>query len=614
MTGAMPIQSSESADSVRVNFGVGSVMSATTFGVTQSAKGQRWISRRADEQVVGDMARRMDVPEALARVLVTRGVTMDTAADFLNPTLRGFFPDPASFVDMDAAAAVILDAVEAGRKLCVFADYDVDGATSAALLLRYWRALGVDGELYVPDRIDEGYGPNTEAFKALKARGVEVVVTVDCGAMAHEPLQAAAAEGLTVVVVDHHQMTAAPPIAAAVINPNRPDCQSGCGYLAAAGVTYVLLAALNREGRRRGVFTASRPAPDLLQWLDLTALGSVCDVVPLIGLNRALVTQGLKVINATPNLGVNALSAVAGVDRTISATTLGFVHGPRINAGGRVGQADLGARLLSTDDTREAETIAAQLHSLNTERRSIESDVLKAAIAQVDTDPKALDRSVIVAAGEGWHPGVVGVVAGRLKERYARPAVVIGVGRGEGAVGKGSARSVAGVDLGAAIAAVRDDGLLIAGGGHAMAAGLTVAPGKIDALAEALDARIRAQGPAQAPELHVDAEISARGVGRPLADCVAQAGPFGPGNPEPIFAARDLRVKGVREVGTGHLRTTLEDEHGVRVHAIAFRAGDVGLADVLRADARAHVALRVKPGKGNYVDVEIEDAASAQSH
>lgn len=585
------------------------------FGVAHSAKRQAWVMRQADERDVGAMARRIDAPEALARVLLTRDVTLDTVEEFLNPTLRASFPDPSSFADMDKAAGAILDAVAGGKRLCVFADYDVDGGTSAALLLRYWRALGVDGALYVPDRVKEGYGPNRRAFDALKADGVEVIVTVDCGAMAHSALDHAAAIGLEVVVIDHHQMTADPPEALAVVNPNRPDCTSGQGHLAAVGVVYVLLAALNREGRRRGLFTADKPAPDILAWLDLVAIGTVCDVVPLVGVNRAFVTQGLKVINSGGNLGLSALGAAAGHEREVTASTFGFVHGPRINAGGRVGQADLGATLLSTDDRAIAERVAAQLHALNTDRREIEADVLRAAIAQVDADPDCENKAVIVAAGQGWHPGVVGVVAGRLKERYGRPAVVIGLDpAGDGLfIGKGSGRSIPGVDLGGAIAKVRDAGLLIAGGGHAMAAGLTVASDQLPAMAEALEHAVAHQGELATPVLSIDAEVSARGVGRPLADCVAQAGPFGPGNPEPVFAARDLRVAGIREVGTGHLRASFVDQHAERFDAIAFRAADVGLADVLRADAQVHVAMKIAPGRGRYVDVQIEDVASANA-
>ncbi len=581
------------------------------FGVDCSAKGRRWRVRPADDHETAEMARVHDLPDALARLLVSRGVSVDAAADFLAPSLRAHFPDPSRFADMDRAAVRVLDAIEAGQALAVFADYDVDGATSAALLLRWWRAVGVKGALYVPDRIAEGYGPSTEAFRALKDRGAEVVITVDCGATAHEPLAAAAAMGLDVIVVDHHQM-ADPPPAAAVINPNRADCGSGCGHLAAAGVTYVLLAALNREGRRRGFFTDERPAPDLLQWLDLAALGTVCDVVSLTGVNRALVAQGLKVMARGANPGLAALAEVAGARDGATVTAAGFVYGPRINAGGRVGKADLGARLLSTDASGDAALIARQLDALNKQRREIEQAVFEEAVAQLDGDPDAVKDSTLVAAGVGWHPGVIGVVAGRLKERYGRPIFVIALPEDGLGLAKGSGRSVAGVDLGAAVAAARSAGLLASGGGHAMAAGLSVDPGHVAAFREFLRDVVDQAGPAPRPELCIDAAVSARAVARPLADAVAQAGPFGQGNPEPIFAAADLTVRAAREVGTGHLRVSVEHADGGRFDAIAFRAADTDLGSMLaRPGARVHLAMRVKAGRGRYVDVEIEDAAEA---
>lgn len=582
------------------------------FGVERSAKGRRWRARPADDRATADVARAHAAPDALARVLVSRGVTVEAAGDFLAPSLRAHFPDPSRFADMDRAAARLFDAIDAGRSLAVFADYDVDGATSAALLLRWWRAIGVKGMLYVPDRIAEGYGPSIDAFRTLQQRGVEVVVTVDCGATAHEPLSAAAAMGLEVIVVDHHQM-ADPPPAAAVINPNRADCTSDCGHLAAAGVTYVLLAALNREGRRRGFFSDTRPAPDLLQWLDLAALGTVCDVVPLVGVNRALVAQGLKVMARGANPGLAALAEVAGARDPASVTAAGFVYGPRINAGGRVGRADLGARLLSTDNAGEAALIARQLDALNTQRREIEQAVFDEAVTQIDADANAAAACIVMAAGVGWHPGVIGVVAGRLKERYGRPVCVIALPEDGLGLAKGSGRSIAGVDLGAAVAAARGAGLLASGGGHAMAAGLSVDPSQVTALRAFLSDAIAQAGPAPAPELCVDAAIAAAAVGRPLADAVAQAGPFGQGNPEPIFAAADVTIRAAREVGTGgHVRVSLEGADGGRFDAIAFRAADTDLGALLaRPGERVHVAMRVKPGRGRYVDVEIEDAAAA---
>ncbi len=580
------------------------------LGVTRSATGKRWAARDADDGLAAAIARTAQIPDALGRVLAGRGVSVETAAAFLEPTLKGSFPDPSSFADMSEAAALLCDAIEADRKVAVFADYDVDGATSAAQLIRYFRARGRDMDFYVPDRIEEGYGPSAPAFAALKRRGAEIVVTVDCGAMAHDAIDAAHALGLTVVVVDHHQMTAAPPDAAAVVNPNRADCRSGCGHLAAAGVTFVLLAALNRESRRRGAFKTA-PEPDLMSWLDLAALGTVCDVVPLIGVNRAIVAQGLRVMARQSNSGLSALAAVAGGKSPASVYAAGFIYGPRINAGGRVGRADLGARLLSSDDGAETFRIAQELDALNRQRREIEQGVFDAALAQIEAEPARREASVIVAAGEGWHPGVIGIAAGRLKERFGRPAVVIGIDPETG-VGKGSGRSIPGVDLGMAVAAAREDGLLLNGGGHAMAAGLTVEGTKVDELAGRLAASVQASGASLERTLEIDAVLSASGVTRELADVVARAGPFGAGNPEPVFVVGDLTVRGAREVGAGHLRCTLEAASGARIEAIAFRAADTGLDRVLAIPgAKLHAAMKIKPGQGRYLDVHIEDAAVA---
>jgi single-stranded-DNA-specific exonuclease len=585
---------------------------APLLGVARSATGRRWLVRPADETLVAALARHLDAPVALAQVLAARGVGLEDGAAFLSPSLKRALPDPSRFAGMDAAVTVLSDALDKKRKVAVFADYDVDGATSAAQLIRYFRARGAALDLYVPDRIAEGYGPSGQAFSALQARGAEVVVTVDCGAMAHEALIAAKGMGLEIVVLDHHQMTAELPPAAAVVNPNRPDCESGCGHLAAAGVTFMTLVALNREARRRGVFDKS-PEPDLFSLLDLAALGTIADVVPLVGVNRAIVAQGLKMMSRLANPGLAALAEVADFKGPATPYTAGFIFGPRINAGGRIGRADLGGRLLSTDDKAEAAKIARQLDTLNRERRDIERVATEAAVAQIEADPRKKDASVIVAAGQGWHPGVIGIVAGRLKERYGRPAIVIALpGEGERDA-KGSGRSVPGVDLGRMIADARDEGILIAGGGHAMAAGLTMTADKVEALAARLAAAVDAEGGPPQSSLLVDGLLAPSGAGRELAEAIADAGPFGAGNPEPVFALADLRVRGRREVGVGHLRVTLEDAGGVRFDAIAFRALDGPLGSVLTApDAALHAAVKIKPGRGRYVDIQIEDAAFAE--
>jgi single-stranded-DNA-specific exonuclease len=586
---------------------------APLLGVERSATGRRWLARPAEASLVAALARHLDAPAALAQVLVGRGVGLETGARFLSPSLKHELPDPSLFAGMDAAVAVLSDAIDRRRRVAVFADYDVDGATSAAQLIRYFRARGLEIDLYVPDRIAEGYGPSGQAFSVLKARGAEVVVTVDCGAMAHEALFAAKGMGLEIVVLDHHQMTADLPPAAAVVNPNRPDCGSGCGHLAAAGVTFMTLVALNREGRKRGAFKDA-PEPDLFSMLDLAALGSIADVVPLTGVNRAIAAQGLKVMSRLANPGLAALAAVAEAKGPATPHHAGFIYGPRINAGGRIGRADLGARLLSTDDPAEATKIARQLDVLNRERREIERAATEAAVAQIEADPKRRDAAVIVAAGQGWHPGVIGIVAGRLKERYGRPAVVIALpGEGEREA-KGSGRSVPGVDLGGLIAAARDEGLLIAGGGHAMAAGLTVAVDRVDELARNLSATVDAQGGPPQATLLLDGLLAPSGAGRDLAVAIADAEPFGAGNPEPVFALAEVRVRGRREVGVGHLRVTLEDAGGSRVDAIAFRALEGPLGGLLTApDLALHAAVKIKPGRGRYVDIQIEDVASAET-
>jgi single-stranded-DNA-specific exonuclease len=581
------------------------------LGVSQSASGKRWLARDVDSSLVSALARQLDVPTALAQVLAGRGLDLEGAQRFLAPSLKGELPDPSLFADMDKAVAVLSDAIARKRRVAVFADYDVDGATSAAQLIRYFRTRGLELDLYVPDRIAEGYGPSGQAFSVLKNRGAEVVVTVDCGAMAHEALHAAKGLGLEIVVLDHHQMTAEPPPATAVVNPNRPDCASGCGHLAAAGVTFMTLVALNREGRKRGDF-APGAEPDLFSLLDLTALGTVADVVPLTGVNRALVAQGLKIMSRSQNAGIAALAEVADAKGPATPYTAGFIYGPRINAGGRIGRADLGARLLSTDDPAEAAKIARQLDVLNRERREIERAVTDAAVAQIEADPRRRDASVIVAAGEGWHPGVIGIAAGRLKERFGKPAIVIALPSGDEREAKGSGRSTPGVDLGGLIASARDAGLLIAGGGHAMAAGLTVAKDRVRELADDLAAELDALGGAPQASLLVDGVIAPSGAWRDLAEAIADAGPFGPGNPEPVFAVADLTVRGRREVGAGHLKVTLEDAGGARLEAIAFRALEGPLGSLLTApDARLHAAVKIKPGKGRFVDIQIEDAARA---
>ena len=588
----------------------------TFLGVERSVTGRSWRERPADATLVRAHQQALGLEEPLARALAARGVDVLSAPHYLAPTLKALFPDPSGFADMDKAAAILVDAVLRPRPCVVFADYDVDGATSAALLVRWFRALGRELPIYVPDRMTEGYGPSPAAFRRLKAQGAELVITVDCGAAARDALQEAANLGLDVVVIDHHLMRAGdPPPAAALVNPNRPDCGSGQGTLAAAGVTFVLLAALNREARRRGVFE-TLDEPDLRQWLDLAALGAVCDVTTLTGFNRALAVQGLKVMSAWSNPGLKALLEAAGVSPT-TATTFhaGFVLGPRINAGGRIGRSDLGARLLSTDDPAEAAELAAELDALNVTRKAVETETFEAAVRalerEVDRDPEA---PVLVASGEGWHPGVVGIVASRLRERYRRPAIVIGIDAAMN-VGKGSGRSQPGVNLGRAVQAAFDEGLLLAGGGHAMAAGLTVRPDAIPDLRAFLCERLafeRAEADA-ADVLDIDALVCAGAAGRALWSAFQQFTPFGPGNPEPLFAAPAVRIERPMAVKGGHVRCTLIDDAGARLRAVAWRSAETEIGRRLMAgDGAVHVVGRLRPDdwQGRQaVELEIEDIA-----
>ena len=589
---------------------------APFLGVTRSLTGRAWRERPHDGAIARAHQLRFGLSEPLARALAARGVDEAAAEAYLNPTLRALFPDPSCFSDMDRAAEVLVDAAARGRPCVVFADYDVDGATSAALLVRWFRKLGAELPIYVPDRLTEGYGPSPAAFRRLKAEGAELVITVDCGAAAHDALIAAAEMGLEVVVIDHHLMRGDPPPAAALVNPNRPDCLSGQGNLAAAGVTFVLLAALNREARRRGLFGADRSEPDLRQWLDLAALGAVCDVTRLTGFNRALTAQGLKVMSGWANPGLKALLEVAQA-KPGPATTFhaGFVLGPRINAGGRIGRSDLGARLLSTDDAEEARALAEELDALNATRRQIESEAFEEAVRKVEQQSNfGPDAPVVLVAGEGWHPGVVGIVAGRLRERYRRPAVVIGLDPVAG-VGKGSGRSQPGVNLGRAVQAAFEEGLLLAGGGHAMAAGLTVRPDAIPELRAFLSERLAAETEqaVAADALEIDALVAPGAAGKALLDDFRRLEPLGPGNPEPLFAAASVRVADAMAMRGGHVRCTLTDGGGGRLRAVAWRAGETDLGRRLLAGGGAlHVAGRLKVddymGRDG-VQMEIEDAA-----
>ncbi|MCC2112126.1 MAG: single-stranded-DNA-specific exonuclease RecJ [Hyphomicrobiales bacterium] len=558
------------------------------LGVERSLSGRAWIERldRAAANAAKAIAERHALPELIARVLAGRGVAIDEAPDFLAPSLKALLPDPDKLTDMPAAAARIADAVTAGEKIAIFADYDVDGATSAALLTRFLRMAGVEPRIYVPDRIFEGYGPTPAAIDTLIEGGASLIVTVDCGVTSFEALEHAKERGVDVVVLDHHQVGAELPPAVAVVNPNRADDLSGQGHLAAVGVTLLTAIAVNRRLRDSGYYGNGHPEPDLLSLLDLAALGTVADVVPLKDLNRAIVTKGLVPLRRRANAGLAALADVVRLSGPIAPYHLGFLLGPRINAGGRIGDAGLGARLLVTDDPIEAGRIAAELHRLNAERQAIETATLEAADAEAGAEIGAGEGpSVLLTQGDDWHPGVVGLVASRLKDRYRRPAFAVAFDR-EG-IGTGSGRSIPGADLGRAVRAAVDRGLLEKGGGHAMAAGITVRRTAIrdlrtffeDTLGEAVAAARARDG------LKVDGALTATSATIDLIGMIERAGPYGAGHPEPIFAFPAHRVTYAKVVGSTHVQATIASGAGDRLKAIAFRAADQPLGRAL-LDAR----------------------------
>jgi single-stranded-DNA-specific exonuclease len=576
-------------------------------GLERSILGRRWQPRLGDARAALALAQRAGLSETVARILAGRGVDADRAASFLDPKIRDAMPDPSHLKDMDKAVDRLIAALDAGEPIAIFGDYDVDGATSAALLQGHLEALGARVRHYIPDRIKEGYGPNAAALLMLAQEGVRVVVTVDCGTTAHAPLAAAAEAKLDVIVVDHHAAEASLPQAFAIVNPNRVDQTSDLGQLAAVGVAFLLLVALNRALRKRG-----REAPDLLDALDLVALGTVADVVPLTGLNRAFVSQGLKAIAARGRIGLAALADVAGLAETPQAFHLGFLLGPRVNAGGRVGEADLGVRLLTSRDPLEAADLAKRLDGHNRERQRIEAEVLAAALAQAEAEAGQGDLTLV--AGEGWHPGVIGIVASRLKDRFDRPALVVAL---DGGIGKGSARSAFGWDIGAATIAARQAGLLVNGGGHANAAGLTVARDALSALRAFLETHLAGhlQHASRATVLDYDDVVPLSAAQPAFLDEIEKVGPFGMGNPEPRFVLAGVRVAKADIVGTNHVRCFLQDARGARLAAIAFRSLDSALGTLLLRGDGAPIDLVGRLKRDSYrgavrVQFHIEDAAA----
>ncbi|HML07008.1 MAG TPA: single-stranded-DNA-specific exonuclease RecJ [Xanthobacteraceae bacterium] len=545
------------------------------LGVESSATGRSWRDRldeRASARALA-IAQRHDLPELLARILAGRNVELDAVDAFLDPTIRRSMPDPDVLTAMPAAAARVADAVMCGEKVAIFGDYDVDGATSAALLARFLRHCGIEPLIHIPDRLFEGYGPNIEAVRTLAARGATLLVTVDCGTTSIEPLAEARALGVDVVVIDHHQADEELPPACAIVNPNRRDDLSGLGHLAAVGLTFMTVVAVNRVLRSRGFWTKDRPEPDLLLLLDDVALGTVADVVPLTGLNRAFVAKGLIALRRRKRVGHVSLMDVARLSGPPEAWHLGFLLGPRINAGGRIGRADLGVRLLIEDDPDEAAKIAAELDRLNRERQAIELETLAQAEAETMAALGTEERgAVVVTAAEGWHPGVVGLVAARLKERFGRPAFAIALE--PGGIGTGSGRSIVGVDLGRAVRRAVAEGLLVKGGGHAMAAGVTLRKDALAPLRAFLEATLGpdVEAARRANGLLIDGAVSAAAADPALVALIERAGPFGSGNPEPVIALPAHTIVYTEEVGQAHMRVRLKSPDGAAVNAIAFRA------------------------------------------
>ena len=586
------------------------------LGVERSVRGRRWIERLdpGRSHTAAAIAQSHGLPELLGRVLAARGAEIQTAERFLDPSLKTLLPDPLRLQDMERSAARLAQAIQAGEPIAVFGDYDVDGACSVALLERFLQAHGRTCTTYIPDRLTEGYGPSPEALSGLVEEGARLILTVDCGTTSERAIAAANASSAEVIVIDHHQADEALPPAFAVVNPNRQDDLSGQGHLAAAGVVFLFLVATLGKLRAEG-FYRDRPEPDLLGLLDLVALATVCDVVPIKDVNRAFVAKGLQVLRLRNNVGLRALADAARLDEAPSTYSLGFILGPRINAGGRIGAAGLGARLLATDDEVEARAIAAKLDALNAERKTIEAMTLEDAVARAEAAIAEMpDRPLIFLSDEGWHKGLVGLVAGRLADQFHRPAFVTAIEKDGTATG--SARSLPSVDLGVVVRAAVEEGLFIKGGGHAMAAGFTLELTKQEAVRAFLESRL-ADPVAHAVatrQLALDGALSARGATLPMIDLLDRAGPYGPGHPKPRFVFPAHRVTRLRIMGEIHLRCTLLASDGGRIEACAFRVVGTPLGDLFaKAEGAAlHVAghLRRSVWQGREtVELIIEDAA-----
>lgn len=585
------------------------------LNVERSVSGRRWKARLDDQRIAEAISQRNDLPEILGRVLAARGVGIAEAEAFLNPTIRSLMPQPSALQDMEKGAARMADAIVSGEKIGVISDYDVDGVSSAAILSLFLKTVGSSASVHIPDRLTEGYGPSQRAVEELKAKGAQLLVTLDCGVMAHDPLARAAELGLVTIIVDHHQAGELLPEAHAVINPNRQDDVSGLGYLCAAGVTMIFIAAVNKVLRGRGWYGAERPEPNMLQWLELVSLATVCDVVPLKGLNRAYVTQGLKIMARRENVGLSALADVSRLKRKPDTYALGYLLGPRINAAGRIGHARLALTLLTTADKGEAAAIAQELERLNRERQEIELAVVDQAMIQADNMlGKERRGSILVVSARGWHPGVVGLAAARIKERFNLPSFVLAEDR-EGRLAAGSGRSIPGVDIGRAVREAFESGLIVKGGGHAMAAGLTIEASRLGDLRGFLEERLAAQvQAAQDRALSIDAALTAGGATLELIELLEQAGPYGTAHPAPVFAFPAHRVLYADPAGGDHIRCTIGAADGRKLKAIAFRAMGTELGEMLLSERQMplHIAgrLTVDDWSGARVpSLQIEDAA-----
>jgi single-stranded-DNA-specific exonuclease len=595
-------------------------MPSAFLGVERSVTGRVWRARldARGEARATMMTQRHSVSELLARILAGRDVEVDAVAEFLDPTVRRLMPDPDTLTDMPKAAARIADAIERRETIAIFGDYDVDGATSAAVLAKFLRHCGLEPLIHIPDRLFEGYGPNTEAVRALADKGAQLLITVDCGTTSIAPLAQAKALGLDVVTIDHHQADEALPPVDALVNPNRQDDLSGLNYLAAVGLVFMTVVAVNRELRKRAFWHVLRPEPDLLDSLDLVALGTVADVVPLKGLNRAFVSKGLIAMRRRGHVGLTALMDAARLTGPPECWHLGFLLGPRINAGGRIGRADLGARLLLENDPIEAGAMAAELDRLNRERQTIEQTTLAQAEAEAMAALGIEEKgAVVVTAGHGWHPGVVGLVAARLKERYGRPAFAIALE--PGGIGTGSGRSITGVDIGAAVRHAVASGLLIKGGGHAMAAGITIAPDKLAAFRAYLEEALHESVEKARHEdcLEIDGAVSAAGATVAMLNDIGRAGPFGAGHPEPVFALPSHTLAYAEEVGQSHVRARLRSGDGTMLNAIAFRAAGkpLGAALIGNRGRNVHAAGTLSIDRWNgeeRVQFRLMDLAGAE--